>query len=217
MKHFIFISIFLAGPFCYGDNLKLIDPLTLEPVESWKGVKDPLPKKGNYFLPTGYTFDAVLETAIFSYNLVTPTIAFVDRHVIYQKEVVIPKGSRFIGTVHVLHSLDRVNIYFHTLVFPDGQEVQTLFLALSPDGAAGVKGKVEKHKDAVAAKVAMKSVLAAAQAGASVSPTVEGSMTSGLAQEASASLDTTNPKQLESISVEDRTPLKIFVTKRIEF
>lgn len=77
--------------------------------------------------------------------------------------------------------------------------------------------KVEKHKDVMAAKIAMKSVLAAAQAGASVTPTIEGSMTSGLAQEAAASLDTTNPKQLESISVEERTSLNIFVTNRIEF
>jgi len=217
MRHFYFISFFLIPTFCYGGDLKLIDPLTLEPVQAWKGVAEPLPKRGNYFLPTGFTFDAVLETAIFSYNLITPALSFMDRHILFGKEVVIPKGSKLVGNVRVLHSLDRVHIDFHTLVFPNGQEIKVNFLALSPDGSAGIKGKVEKHKDIVAAKVAMRSVLAAAQTGANISSSVEGTMAAGLAQEASASLDTTNLKQIESISVEERTPIKLFNKSRLEF
>jgi hypothetical protein len=57
-----------------------------------------------------------------------------------------------------------------------------------------------------------------AQAGASVAaPTVEGAMVSGLSQEAVTTLDTSSAKTLESISVEERTPIKIFVKERTEF
>lgn len=184
----------------------------------WKGVKEPLPKKGNHFLPTGFMFDAVIDNAIFSYNLLTPAVAFVDDHVTYQDEIVLPKGTRFIGLVQVIHSLDRVNIDFHTCVFPDGQEIRINFMALSTDGSAGVKGKVQKHKDAMAAKIAVKSVLAGVQAGAAMgSPTPENAMTAGLSQEAMSSMDTPNVKTLQSISVEERTGIKLFVRQRTEF
>ena len=188
------------------------------PPTPWRGVKTPLPRKGNYFLPTGFTFDAVLETAIFSYNLLTPVSAVADENIRYQDEIVFPKGTKFIGNVQVVHTLDRVNIDFHTCVFPDGEEIKVRFLALWTDGSAGVRGKVETHKDAVAAKVAMKSVLAGVQAGAAAAtPTVEGAMATGLSQEAANTLDTSSAKTLESISVEERTPIKIFVKERTEY
>lgn len=190
----------------------------MQPAKPWRGVKSPLPRKGNYFLPTGFTFEAVLEGAIFSYNLLTPVSAVADENIRYQDEIVFPKGTKFIGVVQVVHSLDRVNIDFHTCVFPDGEEIDIKFLALWTDGSAGVKGKVETHKDAVAAKVAMKSVLAGVQAGAALAaPTVEGAVATGLSQEAVATLDTSSAKTLESISVEERTPIKIFVKARTEY
>ena len=36
---------------------------------------------------------------------------------------------------------------FHLLVLPDGREIRVQAMALSEDGAAGIKGKVEKHTD----------------------------------------------------------------------
>jgi hypothetical protein len=207
---FIFASVSLTA--------KPVEQNFLQPAKPWRGVKNPLPRKGNYFVPTGFTFEAVLEGAIFSYNLLTPVSAMADENIRYQDEIVFPKGTKFIGVVQVVHSLDRVNVDFHTCVFPDGEEIKVKFLALWRDGSAGVKGKVETHKDAVAAKVAMKSVLAGVQAGAAVAaPTVEGAMVSGLSQEAVATLDTSSAKTLESISVEERTPIKIFVKERTEF
>ena len=110
-------------------------------------MKTPLVGKGNYFLPTGFTFEAVIEGAIFSYNLLTPTVAIVDENITYLNDVVLPKGTRLIGVVQVAHSLDRINIDFQTVVFPNGQEIKINAMALSPDGSAGVKGKVEQHKD----------------------------------------------------------------------
>jgi len=188
-----------------------------QPVKQWKGVKAPLTRKGNYFLPTGFTFEAVIDGAIFSYNLLTPTVAIIEEDIDYLDDIVLPKGTRFIGVVQVAHSLDRINIDFQTCVFPDGQEIKINGMALSPDGSAGVKGKVEQHKDAVAAKVAMKSVLAGVQAGAAATQSIEGSVATGLSQEASSSLDVQSPKTIESISIEERAPIKIFVRERTEF
>jgi hypothetical protein len=42
-------------------------------------------------------------------------------------------------------------------------------------------------------------------------------MVSGLSQEAVTTLDTSSAKTLESISVEERTSIKIFVKERTEF
>ena len=64
----------------------------------------------------------MLEGAIFSYNLLTPVSAVADENIRYQDEIVFPKGTKFIGVVQVVHSLDRVNIDFHTCVFPDGEQ-----------------------------------------------------------------------------------------------
>ncbi len=197
---------------------KPADQSFFQPPKPWRGVKNPLPRKGNYFLPTGFTFEAVLEGAIFSYNLLTPASAVADENICYRDEIVLPKGTKFIGVVQVVHSLDRVNIDFHTCVFPEGEEIKVDFMALWTDGSAGVKGKVETHKDAVAAKVAMKSVLAGVQAGAvAAAPTVEGAVAAGLSQEAVTTLDTSSAKTLDSISIEERTPIKIFVKERTEY
>jgi len=185
---------------------------------SWKGVKRPIQKTGNYFLPTGFVFEAVLEGAVFSYNLMTPAAAVLDEDLVYKGEVVLPQGSQLIGSVQVVHSLDRVNIDFKTCVFPDGQQIPLDGMALSMDGSAGVKGKVQKHKDAAAARLAMRSILTGVQVGASMAaPTVESAMTSGVTQEALSTLDTGKEKVIESIYIEERAPIKIFLRDRIDF
>jgi type IV secretory pathway VirB10-like protein len=133
-------------------------------------------------------------------------------------EMVLPKRTRFIGTVAVIHTLDRINIDFHTCVFPDGQEIRLNALALSPDGSAGVKGKVEKHTDVFAARVAMKTIVSGVQAGAALAnPSVGNAMALGLTQEAAQTLETPNVKELDSIYVEERAPIKIFLRERTEF
>src|SRR5258708_34296151 len=71
----------------------------LQPAKPWRGVKSPLPRKGNYFLPTGFTFVAILEGAIFSYNLLTPVSAVADENIRYHDEIVLPKGRTFIAAV----------------------------------------------------------------------------------------------------------------------
>jgi len=218
MKKILFIFLCFIE-IANASNLKLIvPPLNDTTVKSWEGVKTPLEKQGNYSLPTGFTFDAILETAIFSYNVATPVISYADNDIVYLGQVVIPKETKFIGNVQVLHSLNRVNVDFNTLVFPNGEEIKINFLALSMDGSAGVIGKVEKHKDKVAAKVAMKSILLGAQVGAAAaSPSIENAMAVGVSQEAMSSIDVADPKTIESISVEEHTPIKLFIRERTEF
>ena len=184
----------------------------------WKGVTNPLPRKGNSFLPTGFTFEAILEGAIYSYNLLTPAIALIDEDVVYLDQVMIPRGSKLIGVVQVAHSVDRVNIDFQTCVFPDGQEIKLGAIALSPDGSAGVRGKVESHKDLYAVSIAMQTIATGVQAGVAVSePSISNSMLNGLTQAAAQNIQTPNQKQLESISVEERAPIRVFVKVRTEF
>lgn len=168
------------------------------------------------FIHTGFMFDAVLETAIFSYNLKTPVVGFVDEDIFFLGQIIIPKKSRLIGEVQVVHTLDRVNIAFQTCVFPNGQEISVDFMALALDGSAGIQGKVEKHKDAVAARIAMKSVLSGVQAGADLAESsIEGAIATGLTTDALQMMDGKDIKTLESISVEERTPIKIFNKKRV--
>ncbi|MDO8757453.1 MAG: hypothetical protein Q7J64_05540, partial [Elusimicrobiota bacterium] len=87
------------------------------PPAKFTSVTQKITSKTNYFLPTGFTFPVRLENAIFSFNVETPAIAVVERDVVYLRRVVIPAGTRAIGSVAVLKSHDRVLINFHTLVF----------------------------------------------------------------------------------------------------
>ena len=93
------------------------------------------------FLHTGFTFDAVLRTAIFSYNTNTPVIAETEFDVSFLGKTMIPKGTKLIGTSAIEKTDDRVNVAFHTMVFPDGSEIKFNGLALWTDGSAGIIGK----------------------------------------------------------------------------
>jgi type IV secretory pathway VirB10-like protein len=185
----------------------------------WAGVTQKTPSKTNYFLPTGYTFPVRLENAVYSYNAETPAIAVVEKDVIYLRRVVIPADTRVIGTVGVVKSHDRVLITFHTLVFKTGDEVKFSGMALSLDGSAGVKGKVETHKDSSVANTVMSSFLSGAQTALTVSgisPIAAGA-TSGLAQEANKTLETQRQEVTESISIDAETGLRVYIPQRLEY
>jgi hypothetical protein len=103
-------------------------------------------KKADCFLTTGFSFPARLETAVFSYNIETPAVAILDRNISFLDKVVLPAGARIIGTVAVQKSHDRINLAFATIVFPNGDELKFSGIALSLDGSAGLKGKVENQR-----------------------------------------------------------------------
>jgi type IV secretory pathway VirB10-like protein len=185
----------------------------------WIGVTQKTPVKTNYFLPTGFTFPVRLETGIFSFNVETPVIAVVEKDVVYLQRVVIPADTRVIGTVGVIKSHDRVLITFHTLVFRTGDEVQFAGMGLSLDGTAGVKGKVETHKDSAVANTVLRSLVSGTQTAltiSGISPIASGA-TAGLSQEATKELDTQKQEVTESISIDAETGLRVYIPQRLEY
>ncbi|TBR21430.1 TrbI/VirB10 family protein [bacterium] len=192
---------------------------TREAPEPWKGVAQKTPLKANYFLPTGFSFPARLENAVYSYNVETPAIAVVERDISYLKRVVVPAETRVIGAVTVQKSHDRVLINFHTLVFPDGEEVRLPAIALSLDGSAGLKGKVETHKDSAVANTVLRSVVSGTQAALNItgiSP-IAAQAAQGVSQEALRELDMERQQVTTSITVDADTGLRVYVNQRLEY
>ena len=175
------------------------------------------PGADDFFLPTGFTFPALLPDAVFSYNTMAPVTAVLEDDVKFQGRVVLPRHTRLIGGVSVLHTLDRVNITWRLAVLPEGCEFEFPGIALSADdGSGGVKGKVEKHEDSVAAQVALKSILNGAQQAAAIAVPVEGALASGFSSEANLMLDQNiaKVKNLESIYIRERTQIRVLVMRR---
>ncbi|MEI7752748.1 MAG: TrbI/VirB10 family protein [Candidatus Omnitrophota bacterium] len=110
-------------------------------------------------IPSGTKIPAFLEDRVFSFNVEAPVLAVLAKDFLVQEKVVIPKGSKFVGEANVLKSLDRINVRFHLLVLPDGRELRVNAMALSEDGAAGIKGKTQKYTDLKVLKAIGESVL----------------------------------------------------------
>ncbi|MDE2141454.1 MAG: hypothetical protein KGJ84_03445 [Elusimicrobia bacterium] len=187
----------------------------------WQGLTKKPALATRYFLPTGFTFPVRLENAVYSYNVETPAIAVVERNVEYLKKVVIPAGTRVIGTVAVLQSHDRILIGFHTLVFPEGDELKFGGMALSLDGSAGIKGKVETHKDSAVANTVLRSLVTGTQSVLGMAPGVSpiaAQAAAGLGSEATRELDTVRQQQVTtSISVDAETGLRVYLPQRLEY
>lgn len=210
-----------APGFCQPSRAMLDDRLLggREASSPWKGVAQKSPLKANYFLPTGFSFPARLENAVYSYNVETPAIAVVERDIVYLKRVVVPAETRVIGTVTVQKSHDRVLINWHTFVFPEGDEVSIAGIALSLDGSAGLKGKVETHKDSAVANTVLRSFVSGTQAAldlTGVSP-IASQATQGISQEALRELDLEKQQVTTSISIPSDTGLRVYVKQRMEY
>lgn len=96
-------------------------------------------------IPLGTQVMALLRTKIFSFNTENHAEAESIKDVYYLGKLVIPKGTKFFGTVSVLHSEDRVNVRFHTLRFPWGEERNISAVAHELDGSGGLVGKVNRR------------------------------------------------------------------------
>lgn len=178
----------------------------------WDGPTKKRTTDMRYFLHTGFSFDAVLQTAIFSFNTITPVIAQTEFDISFLGKVMIPKGTKLIGSCNIEKSVDRVNVVFHTIVFPDGQEIKFMGLALHTDGSGGIPGKVKKQKAKLPAKV----LLTAAATGASVATTsnVPAEMIKSMADETQAELAS---KQDYSITVKKGVAILVYAVDRLEY
>lgn len=187
--------------------------------ESWQGVTKKTPMTTHYFLPTGFTFPVRLQNAVYSYNIASPAICVVEKEVQYQRKVVIPPGTQIIGTVSVQQDHDRILVNFHTVVFPDGEEIKFAGLGLSLDGSIGVKGKVETHKDSAVANTVLRALVTGTQGAlvaSGVSPIAAGA-SQGLTNETTKELDTQREQVTTSITVDADTGLRVYLPQRIEY
>jgi len=182
------------------------------PGHAWDGPTNKSKTEMKYFLHTGFTFDAVLRTAIFSFNTISPVIAQTEYDITFLGKIMVPKGTKLIGSCNIEKSVDRVNVVFNSMVFPDGQEIGFSGLALHTDGSGGIPGKVTKQK----AKMPAKILLTAAATGASVASasSVPAEMIKGIADETKEEIAS---KQDYSISVKKDTAIQIYIVRRAEY
>jgi len=177
-------------------------------VEPWTGLTRKPEYRTKYFLHTGFTFDAVMRTGIFSYNLASPVICEIEYDIVYLDRVMIPKKSKLIGYASVLKSMDRVNVYFNTLVFPDGSEIRLDTIALNIDGSAGIPGVVKRYKELIPVKVVLNTLADAEVTG------IGGKMLQELGKQGSQDISVT---PTYSITVKKDMPIMVFVTTRVEY
>ncbi|MDD5688537.1 MAG: TrbI/VirB10 family protein [Elusimicrobia bacterium] len=178
----------------------------------WNGPTEKHETKMRYFMHTGFTFDAVLKTAIFSFNTISPVIAQTEYDISFLGKVIIPKYTKLIGSCNIEKSVDRVNVVFHTIVFPDGQEIKFMGLALHTDGSGGIPGKVNKQKARLPAKI----LLSAAATGASVASgnDIPAQMIKGIADDTQQEMA---GKQDYSITIKKDIAIQIYVVDRLEY
>ena len=167
----------------------------------------------NYFLHTGFIFDAVLKTAVFSFNSITPVVAETEYDIRFLDKVMIPRGTKFIGHCNVEKTINRVNITFTTMVFPNGQEIQFNGVALHTDGSGGIPGKIVKaNKNVLPAKVLLNAT--ASSLSAVSGNTVVNDVTDSIQQ---ASESEVNEVYSYYIEIAKNIPIQIFVKGRLEY
>ncbi len=179
------------------------------------------PGKTKLGLASGAKIPALLGERVFSFNVDAPVVALVSKDFMAGEKTVIPKGSKFLGEANVLKSLDRINVRFQLLVFPDGHEIRVNALALSEDGAAGIKGKVEKHTDKKIAKALGESVLSMgalflggrSQDPFSMQNQLELNLAQNLSDEARRNLRNVNVEK--SVTVEALKPIFVFLLEAV--
>jgi type IV secretory pathway VirB10-like protein len=120
------------------------------------------------------------------------------KDVYYLGKLRIPQGTKFFGTVSVLHSENRVNVRFHRLLLPWVEERHCQAVAHTLDGSGGIKGKVNRHWFRKSFSILGKTVLSGLtlftvpnrQNAFSIDDQLRLTAASNLAQEGSRELDT---------------------------
>ncbi len=202
------------------DKLAPLQILAREKMETGE-VTSPLAEPEKIGLPLGTKISAILKDKVFSFNVENHLEAEVTRDVFYLGKLRIPKGTRFFGTVSLLHSEDRVNIYFHRVLLPDGEERTVRAVAHSLDGSGGIKGKVHRHWFKKFFQVTGKTALSALtlftvpnrQDAFSLDDQLRLTAGSNLAQEAQRGIDSV--KTDKSITVENFIPITIVTLETI--
>jgi type IV secretory pathway VirB10-like protein len=167
--------------------------------------------KGNFFLHTGFVFDAVLDTAIFSFNSIVPAVASVEYDVRFLDKVMIPKGTKLIAICSASKGINRVILTFQTMVFPNGQEIPFSAIALHIDGSGGIPGKVTKNDKK---KLPVKTLLDVGAGTLSATGGVFSGLASGMKGITQQEMDEVYDYYIE---IQKGTQIQIFVDRRVEY
>lgn len=103
-----------------------------------EGGNDPMSR-----LPMGYGVSVRLLNAILSTDSSTPVIAEVTEDVYAHGTLSIPASTRAIGNASYDDSSRRIQLRFHTFVYPDGDQHQVQAIGLMADGSAGLSGEYQ--------------------------------------------------------------------------
>ncbi len=169
-------------------------------------------------LSAGTLIPARVQGTIFSFNTKAPVICAVTKDIEKDGKILIPKDSRFLGEADVIKSINRINVSFHLLIFPDGREMKVRAMAVSADTSAGIKGRIDKHHDQRALKAVGETLLAGASLFTAGFPSAEPyslqdelrmNLAQNLTQEAAQDLRT--EKIDSSITVENFTPIQVLL------
>ncbi|MGE3974765.1 MAG: TrbI/VirB10 family protein [Bdellovibrionales bacterium] len=76
-----------------------------------------------------------------------PVIGVVTKEVDHDDSMAIPEGAKLYGEASFDGSIERAQIAWRSIVYPDGRQRQISALGISDDGQVGVKGKV--HSEAL--------------------------------------------------------------------
>lgn len=172
-------------------------------------------------LPAGTKIPAYLSGTLFSFNVAAPVTAIVSKDIEKDSVVVIPKDSQFLGEAGVLKSLNRINVNFDLLIFPDGRQIRIRGMALSEDGSSGIKGRVNKHRDMRVLKAIGETALAGVSlfaGGIRSEPyALEDELRLNLAQSLTgeARQDLRSVKVETSITVDSFTPIQVILLEAV--
>lgn len=91
-------------------------------------------------LPMGSTIAAKLLNTILSSDANSPVMAEISEEIYWKNSVMIPAGTKAIGQGTLDDGTERLQVRFHTLVYPEGQQHSISALALLGDGSSGIAG-----------------------------------------------------------------------------
>ncbi len=195
-------------------KLKTAIAVFIKSMEEKKSISTISTKNKGIGIPTGSKIKAHLANAIFSFNVTSPAVAVVDEDFVNGEQVIIPKGTQFIGDAGVLKSRDRINVRFSVMVLPSGKEIKVSAMALSLDGSGGIKGRLDKQSDKSIFKALGETLLAGSavvlgstNSALSLSDQLRLNTARNLSDDARNSLN--QVKIEESVSVEAYTPILV--------
>lgn len=95
---------------------------------------------GGEFLPMGSTVKVRLQNTVLSSDNASPVIAEVTEDVYWKNTSIIPQGTKAIGQASLDDTTKRLQVRFHTLVYPEGDQHSVSALAMLGDGSSGIPG-----------------------------------------------------------------------------